>query len=142
VSGLPPFERPDPRIYVEQPYVSDHEVITELIGARRRGVDVRVVLPTSNDSGFMYGASLLAAKTFLNNGVRVYGYPGMTHDKAAIYEGWACVGSASFDKLSLRINQGTSLATSDRGFVERLRRELFEVDFARSKEWTGAQPAR
>jgi cardiolipin synthase len=129
-------------IYVQQPYLSDDEVISELIAARRRGVDVRVILPTSNDSGFMNSANLLAARAFLRHGVRVYGYPGMTHVKAAIYDGWACVGSANFDKLSLRINQETNLATADPRFVDALRRDLFEADFARSKEWTEAKPVR
>lgn len=129
-------------IYIEQPYVSDDELIAELIAARRRGVDVRVVLPTRNDSGFMNSANLLAARAFIRNGIRVYGYPGMTHVKAALYDGWACLGSANFDKLSLRINQETNLATADPRFVERLRRELFEADFARSTEWTEAPPVR
>ena len=128
------------RIYIEQPYVSDDELIVELIQARRRGVDVRVILPTRNDSGFMSSANLLAANAFLNNGIRVYGYPGMTHVKAALYDGWAIVGSANFDKLSLRINQETNLATSDPRFAERLQRDLFEADFARSEEWTEAKP--
>jgi len=127
-------------IYIEQPYVSEDEIISELIAARRRGVDVRIILPTHNDSGFMDSANLVAARAFINNGVRVYGYPGMTHVKAAIYDGWACVGSANFDKLSLRINQETDLATSDPGFVGKLRQDLFEADFARSREWKEAQP--
>src|SRR5574340_800507 len=128
------------RIFIEQPYVSDDELIAELIRARRRGVDVRVVLPTRNDSGFMNSANLLAARAFLANGIRVYGYPGMTHVKAALYDGWVTVGSANFDKLSLRINQETNLATSDPRFVGQLARELFEADFARSREWTEARP--
>jgi cardiolipin synthase len=128
------------RIYIEQPYVSDDELIAELIQARQRGVDVRVVLPTRNDSGFMNSANLLAANAFIRNGIRVYGYPGMTHVKAALYDNWACVGSANFDKLSLRINQETNLATSDPRFVGRLEHELFEADFARAKEWVEARP--
>ena len=88
----------------------------------------------------MNSANLLAANAFLRNGVRVYGYPGMSHVKAAIFDGWACVGSANFDKLSLRINQEANLGTSDARFVDRLRRELFEVDFARSRELQETQP--
>ena len=137
---LAAIRQPKSRIYIEQPYISDDELIVELIQARRRGVDVRVVLPTRNDSGFMSSANLLAADAFLSNGIRVYGYPGMTHVKAALYDGWAIVGSANFDKLSLRINQETNLATSDPRFVERLQRDLFETDFARSEEWTEAKP--
>lgn len=128
------------RIYIEQPYVSDDELIAELIRARQRGVDIRVVLPTRNDSGFMNSANLLAARAFIANGIRVYGYPGMIHVKAALYDGWAIVGSANFDKLSLRINQETNLATSDPRFVEPLRHALFEADFVRSQEWAEARP--
>ena len=137
---LAAIRRARSHIYIEQPYVSDDEIIYELIAARRRGVDVRVILPTGNDSGLMSSANLLAANVFLRNGVRVYGYPGMSHVKAAIFDGWACVGSANLDKLSLRINQEADLATSDPHFVNRLRRELFEVDFARSRELKEAQP--
>jgi cardiolipin synthase A/B len=123
-------------IYVQQPYMSDDEIIAALVDARRGGVDVRVVLPTAGDSGFMNAANLIATNVFLRNGVRVYAYPGMTHVKAAIYDGWACLGSANFDKLSLRINRELDIATSDPVFVGQLRRDLFERDFARSKEIT------
>jgi cardiolipin synthase A/B len=123
-------------IYVEQPYVSDDEMIAALVEARRRGVDVRVVLPTAGDSGFMNAANLVATNVFVRNGVRVYAFPGMTHAKAALYDGWACVGSANFDKLSLRINRELNVATSDPAFVDILRRELFERDFRRSREVT------
>jgi len=136
---LAAIRRARSRIYIQQPYVSDDAVIAALIQARQRGVDVRFILPARSDSGFMNSANLITAKAFLNNGIRVYIYPGMTHVKAAIYDGWAIIGSANFDKLSLRINQETNLATSDPRFVEQLERELFDVDFARSKEWTEAK---
>jgi phosphatidylserine/phosphatidylglycerophosphate/cardiolipin synthase-like enzyme len=71
---------------------------------------------------------------------RVYRRPGMTHVKAVRYDGWAIVGSAVFDKLSLRINQKILVATSDPRLVERLKRDLFEADFTRSEEWTEAKP--
>ena len=129
------------RIYIQQPYVADSEVLSELVRARRRGVDVRMILPAEGDSKIMNGANLVAAQLLAENGVRVFVYPGMTHAKAALYDDWAVIGSANFDKLSLRINQETNLATSDPRFVESLERELFEVDFARSTEWTQADAA-
>jgi len=128
-------------ILVEQAYVADDEIVAALVTARRRGVDVRVILPTRGDSGFMNSANLIATRAFLRNGVRVYAYPGMTHVKAALYDGWAVVGSANFDKLSLRVNGETCLATSDPGFVGTLRRDLFERDLARAKEITTAPDA-
>ena len=136
VAQLAAIRRAGSYIYVEQPYVSDDEMIAALVDARRRGVDVRVILPTAGDSGFMNAANLIATNVFIRNGVRVYAYPGMTHVKAAIYDGWACLGSANFDKLSLRINRELDIATSDPAFVDALRRDLFERDIARSREIT------
>ena len=127
-------------IWVEQPYLSDDQMLAGLIRARQRGVDVRVVLPSHGDSGFMNSANLVASQLLVRNGVRVYAYPGMTHVKAAIYDGWACFGSANMDKLSLFINRELDLATSDAAAVARLRERLFEADFARSREITEAQP--
>jgi cardiolipin synthase len=121
-------------IWIQQAYISDDAIVAALIAARRRGVDVRVILPTRGDSGFMNSANLIATRAFVRNGVRVYAYPGMSHVKAALYDGWAVVGSANFDKLSLRVNGETNLATSDPAFAATLRRELFERDFARSRE--------
>jgi len=128
------------RVWIEQAYLSDDQVLTALIAARQRGVDVRVVLPGRSDSGFMNSANLVASRVLVAHGVRVYAYPGMTHVKAALYDGWACFGSANMDKLSLRVNQELDLATSDTGAVARLRERLFEADFARSRELTESGP--
>ena len=98
-----------------------------------RGVDVRVVLPTAGDSGFMNAANLVAANVFVRNGIRVYAYRGMTHVKAAIYDGWACLGSANFDKLSLQINLETDIATSDPAFVGRLKRRVVRARLRRDR---------
>jgi phosphatidylserine/phosphatidylglycerophosphate/cardiolipin synthase-like enzyme len=102
-------------------------------------VDVRLVFPSRNDSGLMQANNAQEAGDLVRNGVRVYGYPGMTHVKAAIYDGWACVGSANFDKMSLRVGQEEDVAFSDPATVDKLKKELFEADFARSREIT--QPA-
>ncbi|MCU0898611.1 MAG: phosphatidylserine/phosphatidylglycerophosphate/cardiolipin synthase family protein [Burkholderiales bacterium] len=128
-------------IWIENAYLADNTIANELVRARRRGVDVRVVLPTAGDSRFMNASNLVTANYLVRNGVRVYAYPGMTHVKAAVFDGWACFGSANFDKMSLKVNLETNLGTSDPEVVRRLREELFERDFRRSRELTGTRPA-
>jgi cardiolipin synthase len=130
------IERSRSYIYIETPYFDDESSLRALIRARQRGVDVRVVFPARNDSGVMEVNNALVAGDLVRNGIRVYAYPGMTHVKAAIYDGWACVGSANFDKMSLRVGQEADIGFSDSATVERLKRELFETDFARSHEIT------
>jgi cardiolipin synthase len=121
-------------IYIHNPYFSDDEFLVELLRARRRGVDVRVVLSTRGDSPAMDRSNILAANALFRRGVRVYLYPGFSHVKAAIYDGWACLGSANLDRMSLRVNHELNLATSHGPAVQALKRELFETDFEKSTE--------
>lgn len=124
------------RIYVENPYLFDKRVVLALVQARRRGVDVRVVLPRVNDFKAAGRGNLVVANYLLEHGVRVYFYPGMTHVKALLVDGWACVGSGNLNHLSLRVNQEQNVATSDPAFVARLEQELFESDFRHAYELT------
>ena len=107
-----------------------------LLAARARGVDVRVVLPSDNDFGVGRSSNLVTANTLIRGGVRVFLYPGMTHVKALVADGWATFGSANFNKLSLRTNHELNLATSDPRIVGDLARVLFAVDFAKAHEIT------
>jgi cardiolipin synthase A/B len=121
-------------IYIENAYFTDDAILRELIHARWRGVDVRVVLPAKNDSGVMQTSNLIMANEMVSHGIRVYAYPGMMHVKAAIYDGWACLGSANLDKMSLRVSQELDVGFSDPNAVGRLKKDLFETDFTRARE--------
>lgn len=130
------IRRAKKRIYIENAYFSDDRIMKELIAARGRGVDVRVILPGKNDVGIMDKNNRFMANKLFKNGVRVYFYNGMSHVKAAVYDGWAVVGSANFDKMSLYVNKEMSLGISDPEFVNELTERLFEKDFQNSEEMT------
>ncbi len=119
-------------IYIENSYLFDSSFAGALAKARRRGVDVRVVLPERCDTPGGNSSIYVTANYLFNNGVKVYLYPGMTHIKAALIDGWSCFGSANFNRLSLRRNQEINLGTSDAGISSKLKQELFEVDFKKS----------
>ena len=123
-------------ILIENPYLADDRTVYELARARRRGVDVRVIVPLRGNHGPINASNKITINRLLEHGVRVYQYPGMTHIKASVYDGWICVGSANFDKLSLKINKELNLATSDPGTVEALLDRLFIPDLLMSREIT------
>jgi cardiolipin synthase len=129
------------RIYLENPYLTSDAMIYELVQARRRGVDVRVILPYRTDSGLITRSNALAANTMLRHGIRVYIYPGMSHLKAAVYDGWACLGSANLDRLSLRANREMNLATSHAPAVDGLLQQVFTLDMVRAVELEEPLPA-
>ena len=121
-------------ILIENAYFSDDRTLYELVQARRRGVDVRVIIPSKGNHGALNASNKITVNTLVKNGIRVYEYPGMSHVKAAIFDGWVSVGSANFDKLSLKINKELNLATSDPGTVQALLDQVFIPDMMASKE--------
>lgn len=128
-------------IYLQYPYITSDAMLYELVKARRRGVDVRVIIPYRIDNEVITRSNVLAANAMLRNGIRVYIYPGMSHLKAAIYDGWICLGSANMDNLSLRTNREMNLATSHPSAVDALREQVFHVDMENSVELTSPLPS-
>jgi len=128
-------------IYLQNPYITSDAMLYELVKARRRGVDVRVIMPYRSDSGIISRSNVLVANAMLGNGIRVYIYPGMSHLKAAIYDGWACLGSANMDNLSLRTNREMNMATAHPSAVDALREQVFHVDMEKSVELTAPLPS-
>jgi len=121
-------------ILIENAYFADDRTIYELAKARRRGVDVRIIIPSAGNHGPLNASNKVSINTLLKHGIRVYEYPGMSHVKAAIFDGWASVGSANFDKLSLKVNKELNLATSDPDTVRALMEQVFIPDLMISKE--------
>ncbi|WP_081885839.1 phosphatidylserine/phosphatidylglycerophosphate/cardiolipin synthase family protein [Haloferula sp. BvORR071] len=118
------------RIWIEDPYVSNDDVTEALEAAARRGVDVRLIYPARNDSKIMDIANRAFATKLVKAGGRAYAYPRMSHMKVLICDGWACVGSANLDTLSMRINRELNIAFTHRGAVDSLIAQVFRPDFA------------
>lgn len=122
------------RIYIENPYLADRRIINEIIKARGRGVDVRIVLPKQNNVYLMAKNNNYLINVLLKNGIRVFLYPGMTHVKASIYDDLAMIGSANFDMLSYDINREFNITFIDKFALQELENRLFEKDFKISEE--------
>jgi cardiolipin synthase len=129
-------------IYIQNAYFTDDSLLRELVLARRRGVDVRIVIPLETDHGPIDRSNVLAINLMLKHGIRVFLYPGFSHVKAAIYDGWVCVGSANFDRLSLRINRELNIASSAPEVSRQILERLFEPDFSISPELIEPIPER
>ena len=127
-------------IFLENVYLYSNDLIVALVRARLRGVDVRVIIPSENDLAPGQRSNIVVANYLRRHGVRVYIYPGMSHVKALLVDGWVSFGSANSDDLSLRLNREGNLATSDLGFVAQFRRDVFEADIAQSRELTSDLP--
>ena len=124
------------RVWIENEYITSDRILDALLAACRRGVDVRVIIPKLPIEEVMELANHQAAGELLRAGATVYRYPGMTHMKAIICDGWATVGATNFDTHSLQISYELNISYSDPRAVRELARRVFTKDFAVSRRLT------
>ncbi len=132
---LEAIRRAKKRIYIENPYFTEKTLVEELVLARQRGVDVKIIFPGVNDMVIYDKTNLKIANYFIENDIDVYLYPKMTHVKAAVYDNWACLGSANFNKLSMFKNREINVAFYDEKTVDELVENLFMADFEVSDKY-------
>ncbi len=120
------------RVWIENPYFGSEDIALAVRDAAQRGVDVRVIIPSAGDSPIMDAGNLVTASRLIQAGARIFRYPKMTHLKVMIADGWATVGSANLDTLSMRINRELNLAFSDPAAVRSLEEAVFLPDFRKS----------
>ncbi len=119
-------------------FVPDRLMIRELIGARQRGVRIRILVPGSHiDSKVVGIASKHEWGPLLENGVQIFVYrPTMLHCKMLIFDEYmTSVGSTNFDMRSFELNDEASLNVYDAGFAQQMTR-VFERDLASSTSYS------
>ena len=139
---LAAIARAKQRIFIQNAYFTSDDILYELAKARRRGVDVRVIIPYQSDSGVINRSNVTAMNAMLANGIRVYIYPKESHIKGAIYDGWVCLGSSNFDRLSLRVNKELNIATSHPEAVQGFLDQIMYPDLQKSVELKAPLPEK
>jgi cardiolipin synthase len=125
-------------------FVPDDLSVRTLVAARRRGVDVQIIVPGPEiDSELTRAASRRRWAPLLEAGISIYEFqPTMFHCKVMVIDDlWVSVGSTNFDNRSFRLNAEANLNVIDRGLALQERR-AFEKDRLRSRritlaEWRG-----
>ena len=111
--------------------------VEALTGAARDGVDVRVLVPSTNDHPWVTMLTRRYYRSLLTNGVRVWEWKGeMMHAKTSIVDGrWLRVGSTDFNALGIAINYELDALVEDRD-IGREAEHRFLDDLDHSREIT------
>jgi len=128
-------------VVLENGYLSDARLVCKLARARRRGVDVRVVMTLESQETAVDRANRVTANRLLAAGVRVYLYPKMTHAKVAVVDScWAYLGTGNCDALSLRHNCEFGLIIGAGPLVRELEERVFRCDLC--PDWELMEPLK
>jgi phosphatidylserine/phosphatidylglycerophosphate/cardiolipin synthase-like enzyme len=113
--------------------------------AARRGVDVRLLLPSAvTDHPGVHQAGRHFYSRLLRNKVGVYEYQGrFAHTKIILCDSWCSIGSSNLDRWNVRWNLEANQEIDNSSFAARVA-DLFEQDFGGSQqfdyEWWKQRP--
>lgn len=133
------------RILIETPYFNPTESIIDLlIGARRRGVGIDVVVPGPHiDKRVSRAVAAERYRRLIDEGVGVWKYqPTMLHVKALLVDGEAALlGSVNVNRRSVEKDEEVAMVVLDRDIVRTLERHAHH-DLERSVRITQDEAVR
>jgi len=126
------------RIWIQNPYfIPEPDAIDAFAAAVKRGVDVRVLMPSTSgsDNPMVQHAGHRNFARLLKAGVRLFEYPHtLLHQKVMTVDGtWSAIGSSNFDDRSFETNDEITLAILDTSLAQQLD-AIFEKYVPRATE--------
>ncbi len=124
------------RLWIADAYFLAIPLLREaLMAAARGGVDVRILLPSTNDLPMVGALSRYGYRPLLEAGVQIWEYAGlMMHAKTTVADGWWCrVGSTNLNVTGLLTNWEIDLVAEDRKFGAAME-AMYEDDLANARE--------
>ena len=121
-------------------FIPDHDILSSLLEAARRGVTVRVLTPKVSNHVVTDWLSRGFYGQLLRGGVQIHRYTDhMVHAKTATVDGeWSTVGTANIDRLSLLGNYEINLEILDAGLARGMQ-DIFENDLRGAERLTLAE---
>lgn len=119
-------------------FIPDNVDVETFVAALKRGVRVRIILPSrETDSKIVRLASRATWGKLLEAGAEIYEYqPTMIHCKVMVVDAvWTSVGSTNFDNRSFSVNDEANLNVYDRDFARQQVR-IFEDDLKLARRVT------
>ncbi|HVS76142.1 MAG TPA: phospholipase D-like domain-containing protein, partial [Steroidobacteraceae bacterium] len=119
-------------------FVPTHEELDALKAAARRGVDVRILLPSHTDMPMILPVQRSYYGGLLRAGIKLYERrAGIVHSKSIVVDGvWSLVGSSNFDQRSVLFNDEVDVVVLGSSTADQLR-EYMQSDMrnARRIDW-------
>lgn len=118
-------------------FVPDPQLLDALEAAARRGVNVKLILPSKTDSWLVFHAGRNYYERLLRAGVKIFERRGVIlHSKTALIDGvWATVGSTNLDWRSFLHNHELNAVVLGSEFGKQVQ-AMFAKDLAASDEIT------
>jgi cardiolipin synthase A/B len=119
-------------------FVPTHQELRALRSAARRGIDVRILLPSHTDVPAILPVQRSYYGTLLRAGIKVYERrTGIVHSKSIVVDGvWSLVGSSNFDQRSVLFNDEVDVVVLGNATANQLRQSMLsDMQQAQRIDW-------
>ena len=122
-------------------FIPDDQILDAFTDAARRGVDVKIILPSTSDSSMALHAARYNYSELLQAGVKLYERRNaLLHAKTAVIDGiWSTVGSTNLDYWSLLSDDELNSVILSHDFAVEMEKmfawDLAESDQIQWEEW-------
>jgi len=117
-------------LYITTPYlIIDSEMLTALLLAAKRGVDVRIIVPGIPDKKIAYSLTQSYFEQLIKGGVKVYKYSkGFIHSKIFICDDIiSTVGTVNLDYRSLYLHFECGLYMYETNVIKEIKKDLLDT---------------
>ena len=116
-------------------FVPDVQIMTALLEAAQRGVEVKIILPSVSDSGPVFQAGHSFYAQMLKGGIQIFELKtAVMHAKTAVIDGnWSTVGSTNLDMRSFLHNKEVNVIVLGDDFAREME-SAFQEDLKDSGE--------
>jgi cardiolipin synthase len=138
------IESAETEVCITNAYFVPHpQLVDALAAAARRGVDVKLVLPSKTDNAIVFHAGRAHYQPLLDAGVKIFERKDrLLHTKSAVIDGvWSTIGSTNLDWRSLAYNDELNAVILGPEFAAKMK-AIFERDLAQSEAITPEKWAR
>jgi cardiolipin synthase len=138
IAFISAIDNAEKEVLMMNPYFVPHErLVQALEDAAKRGVDVKLILPSRSDSWLAFYAGRSFYEHLLESGVKIFERNDrILHAKTATVDGvWSTVGSTNLDWRSLLYNDEINAVVIGPEFAEQMN-AVFRRDMAESSEIT------
>jgi cardiolipin synthase len=119
-------------------FVPTRQEMRALRAAARRGVDVRILLPSHSDIGAVLAVQRSYYPELLAAGIKVYERSdGIVHSKSMVVDNvWSLVGSSNFDQRSILFNDEVDVVVLGAATAEQLRQTMLtDIGHGKLIDW-------
>jgi cardiolipin synthase len=116
-------------------FVPDDQILSAVTDAAGRGVDVKIILPSTSDSTLALYAARYNYSGLLKSGVKIYERRNaLLHAKTAVIDSvWSTIGSTNMDYWSLLSDDEVNAVVLSREFAVEMEK-MFDKDLAESDQ--------